>query len=281
MRWFHCRDRRDGPLFRGRFLAKRIDSLEGRRAVACCIDADSVAARIVARAEEYPHSSTHKLLDKRPPLWLNEAWTRKERLRHQDQDCAGLEDCTYFKAFPRPQPLWVSTKSAGEPDSSRRRKTAKLATREPGGSIKLFGRLTAGLFSPGSPDDRSFEWAMTAPGMRTVYGDANDSHNRDGERYLARVRFQPGWSTRVLVHGPGGDPLGQAQVFLDGVPSGATDSKGLLELAAEAPPTSWSVTYADWLPPSGQFPAPPGAFGRENLGWQLIEMRAPDKPAQR
>lgn len=162
-----------------------------------------------------------------------------------------------------------------------RRITAKLATREPGGAIKIVGDITEGVFASGSPDDRSFEWALARPGMRTVYGDANDFHHRGGGRYLARVRFQAGWATRVLVHGPGDDPLGQAQVFLDGVPSGTTDSNGLLELAAEAPPTSWSVTYADWLPKSGQFPAIPGALGRENVGWQLIEMRAPDKPVQK
>lgn len=98
VRKFNRRARRDGPLFRGRFLSKRIESYDYRVAVVRYIDANAVAARIVSRAERYPFGSAAALSAGSPPRWLTTSWIGR-CLRE-----AGLQKGSargYFEAFPR------------------------------------------------------------------------------------------------------------------------------------------------------------------------------------
>lgn len=74
VRRFNRLRRRDGSLFRGRFRSRPIRSIRHRLAGLRYIDYNPVAARLVARAEDYPYGSARAYqLDDRPP-WLATWW---------------------------------------------------------------------------------------------------------------------------------------------------------------------------------------------------------------
>jgi REP element-mobilizing transposase RayT len=78
VRWFNRRARRDGPLFRGRFLSRHVDSLEYRRTLVRYIDHNPVAAGMVLCAELYPHGSARRYREARGPLWLRRSWVEED-----------------------------------------------------------------------------------------------------------------------------------------------------------------------------------------------------------
>ncbi|MEO1696318.1 MAG: transposase [Planctomycetota bacterium] len=73
-RWFNRCHRRDGPLFRGRFLSRRIDTLAYRVAVLRYIDQNPVHARIVADPATYALGSARRYCSDRPGPWLSRSW---------------------------------------------------------------------------------------------------------------------------------------------------------------------------------------------------------------
>ncbi len=79
-RWFNRGRRRDGPLVRGRYAAKRVDSHVYRRAVVGYIDRNPVSAGLVPRAGDYPHGSAqiyeHGRAEDCP--WLERQWVENE-----------------------------------------------------------------------------------------------------------------------------------------------------------------------------------------------------------
>ena len=84
-RWFNRSRRRDGPLVRGRYASKLVDSLRYRRAVVRYIDRNPVSAGIVPRASEYPHCSARSYQTGSPhPSWLERGWVESEVRRACD-----------------------------------------------------------------------------------------------------------------------------------------------------------------------------------------------------
>lgn len=75
-RWFNRRHRRDGPLFRGRFLSRRIDTLSYRVAVLRYIDQNPVHARIAAHPARYSLGSARRYSSEAPGPWLAQSWLR-------------------------------------------------------------------------------------------------------------------------------------------------------------------------------------------------------------
>jgi REP element-mobilizing transposase RayT len=73
-RWFNRSRRRDGPLYRGRFLSKPVRSLIYRRHLVRYIDANPVKAGLVARPADYPHGSARAYAALKGPPWLNREW---------------------------------------------------------------------------------------------------------------------------------------------------------------------------------------------------------------
>ncbi len=71
VRWYNRGRRRDGPLFRGRFLSRRVDSLAYLRAVLQYIDGNPVRAGLSRSAAEFPHGSAHRIATGRVPRWLS------------------------------------------------------------------------------------------------------------------------------------------------------------------------------------------------------------------
>lgn len=74
VRYFNRTRRRDGPLFRGRFLSKPVLSVIYRRILVRYIDHNPVKARIVKRPWLYPHGSAWRFASGKVPRWLSSDW---------------------------------------------------------------------------------------------------------------------------------------------------------------------------------------------------------------
>jgi len=76
-RYFNRARRRDGPLFRGRYVSRHIDSHAYRRAVLGYIDANPVQASICAQPWDYPWGSARQYVTKNGPKWLCRDWVEE------------------------------------------------------------------------------------------------------------------------------------------------------------------------------------------------------------
>jgi len=84
VRWFNRSRRRDGPLFRGRFRSRPVDSVEYRRHLVRYIDNNSVLAGIVPTPALYPHGSARHYALRRGPPWLERDWIESVLEAHSD-----------------------------------------------------------------------------------------------------------------------------------------------------------------------------------------------------
>jgi REP element-mobilizing transposase RayT len=80
VRWFNRRNRRDGPLFRGRFLSRPVESLRYRRILVRYIDQNPVLAGVVDSPEDYPHGSARHYAFESGPRWLERSWVERDAL---------------------------------------------------------------------------------------------------------------------------------------------------------------------------------------------------------
>src|SRR5688572_4275274 len=71
VRWFNVTRDRDGSLFRGRFVSRRIDTEAYWRAVLAYIDQNAVAARMVKRPIDHPWCSAHYYAQRAGPQWMS------------------------------------------------------------------------------------------------------------------------------------------------------------------------------------------------------------------
>ncbi len=79
VRYFNRKRRRDGPLFRGRFLSCPVGSLFYRTILVPYIDYNPVEARIVEAPWLYPHCSASLFVSRRVPKWLSSSWIDSRR----------------------------------------------------------------------------------------------------------------------------------------------------------------------------------------------------------
>ncbi len=97
VRWFNRRNRRDGPLFRGRFSSRLVGSLRYRRVLVTYIDRNPVQARIVNVPEAYPHCSAKHYCSNQGPRWLERSWVEGDaRARTGSDEFTGA---AYREAF--------------------------------------------------------------------------------------------------------------------------------------------------------------------------------------
>lgn len=73
-RRFNRLRKRDGPLFRGRFFSRRVDTDEYRMAVVRYIDVNPVRAGVARAAGEYEFGSAAAYLRAKGPPWLTRSW---------------------------------------------------------------------------------------------------------------------------------------------------------------------------------------------------------------
>jgi REP element-mobilizing transposase RayT len=77
-RWFNRTRRRDGPLFKGRFLSCFVDTLRYRRRVVTYIHDNPVDARLVSDPTQYEWSSASHFARADRPRWLDTSWIDTE-----------------------------------------------------------------------------------------------------------------------------------------------------------------------------------------------------------
>jgi REP element-mobilizing transposase RayT len=96
-RWFNRTRRRDGPLFRGRFVSKLVEDLEYREQLVRYIDFNPVQAGLVARPALYPYGSARAYAGDRGPIWLCRDWIEAvvRRRAHEDR----YEPSCYARVF--------------------------------------------------------------------------------------------------------------------------------------------------------------------------------------
>jgi len=80
-RWFNRSRKRDGPLFRTRFLSHRVETLGYRRNVIRYIHDNAVAAGLVSEPTAYRWSSASLLTRAKRPRWLATDWVEGELAR--------------------------------------------------------------------------------------------------------------------------------------------------------------------------------------------------------
>jgi hypothetical protein len=78
VRWFNRSRKRDGPLFRGRFRSRPVDTLEYRRRLVQYIDANPVQANLAPASGLYPHGSAWWYMRLRGPRWLDRSWIEQD-----------------------------------------------------------------------------------------------------------------------------------------------------------------------------------------------------------
>ena len=71
VRWFNRKRRRDGPLFRGRFRSKLVDTDEHWGTLVRYIDQNPVEAGLVRHPAEYPYGSAAHYARRSGPVWLS------------------------------------------------------------------------------------------------------------------------------------------------------------------------------------------------------------------
>lgn len=96
--YFNRTRERDGPLHRGRFLAKRVGSEVYRRRLVSYIDGNPVAAKLVRDPAAYPHGSARLFACTRSPDWHARWWVEEQvKLRTGE---GSYDPARYRDAFP-------------------------------------------------------------------------------------------------------------------------------------------------------------------------------------
>lgn len=107
-RWFNRSRRRDGPLFRGRFRSRDVDTLDYRRNVVTYIHDNAVDAGLVTDPTAYGWSSALHLARFRRPRWLATDWIDDELARRGSGESAAERLAAAFPSRIEPDfRAWV------------------------------------------------------------------------------------------------------------------------------------------------------------------------------
>lgn len=118
-RWFNRTRQRDGPLFRGRFYSKPVETIEYRINAFRYIDFNPVTAGLVATPALFPHGSARCYAQDHGPIWLCRDWAEAEVCRNRGTELYSPDD--YPACFGSPVPA-----------SLARLIETRLALRDPG-----------------------------------------------------------------------------------------------------------------------------------------------------
>ncbi len=100
VRWFNRSRMRDGPLFRGRFRSRPVESYEYRCRLVHYIDANPTLAGIVVAPALYPHGSARWYARDRGPIWLERSWI--EAVARENNFDVDYDPRQYFGLFASP-----------------------------------------------------------------------------------------------------------------------------------------------------------------------------------
>jgi REP element-mobilizing transposase RayT len=96
--WFNRTRDRDGPIHRGRFRSKVVDSDVYRRRLISYIDANPVLAGLAATPEAYPHGTARWYAIRHSPAWHSRWWVEAEVVRQTGG--ARYDPRAYRETFP-------------------------------------------------------------------------------------------------------------------------------------------------------------------------------------
>lgn len=96
--WFNRSRERDGPIHRGRFHAKRVDSEVYMRRVVSYIDSNPVVAGLSRHPALYPHGSARLFARRSGPVWHARHWVEEQVCIRVAKGEYDPED--YPRAFP-------------------------------------------------------------------------------------------------------------------------------------------------------------------------------------
>ncbi|MFQ5843872.1 MAG: transposase [Planctomycetota bacterium] len=117
-RFFNRRHRRDGSLWRGRFLSRAVETITYRALLVSYIDDNAVAAGRAATAADFPYSSAHWYAGRSGPVWLARGWVEAEVARI-DPGCVYRAE-QYPARFPSRLETdfreWVERRLSSSPD---------------------------------------------------------------------------------------------------------------------------------------------------------------------
>jgi REP element-mobilizing transposase RayT len=99
-RWFNRTRGRDGPLFRGRFVSKRVDSEAYRRHLIRYIDFNPVSAGLTATPALHPYGSARLYHKRAGPPWLSREWV--ESLVRKSTGAPAYDAESYIRVFGQP-----------------------------------------------------------------------------------------------------------------------------------------------------------------------------------
>jgi len=97
-RWFNRTRRRDGPLYKDRFLSCPIDDLAYRRNVVTYIHDNAVDAGLVADPTAFAWSSAHHYAQAQRPRWLTTDWVDDECARRGEGESAAERLASAFES---------------------------------------------------------------------------------------------------------------------------------------------------------------------------------------
>lgn len=148
-------------------------------------------------------------------------------------------------------------------DSSTASALMVVHSRQLGDSEEFAKRFSrGGVFDRRNPTNLNQVWAACANGCRPVYFTAADFVDEGAGRWMAPLRFEPGFGLRLHVVDGEGNALAGAAVIADGIRLGNTDATGWFEVSTEELPSDLRVEYGAL---AWQLPA---------TGWQYTEYEA-------
>ncbi len=100
VRWFNRGRMRDGPLFRGRFRSRPVESHEYRCRLVHYIDANPTLAGMAVAPGLYPHGSARWYARNRGPIWLDRSWI--EAVTREDTLGVDYDPRRYLELFAGP-----------------------------------------------------------------------------------------------------------------------------------------------------------------------------------
>jgi REP element-mobilizing transposase RayT len=120
VRWFNRCHRRDGPLFRGRFGSKLVDTPEYECILVRYIDHNPVASGVVEDPRRYPYCSAYQWARNRLAPWLSTRWVMDwiDPWVKSGQSMADSYHATFGEPLTTEQTAWVDDRVRHQGDKS-------------------------------------------------------------------------------------------------------------------------------------------------------------------
>ncbi len=162
---------------------------------------------------------------------------------HVTPPASGITFTRYDKDPRLPLEFDVSDATTGDKIEAFQTRNVQLTPSDDNGVFLQTGPLDVNAFTV----DGRFQWSLWADGYAPAFGDET-AFVRTGDKRVADVRLQRGWSTKLLVlaRDPVAHQVAGARVSVDGHVVGATGVDGMLVVRAASEPTTLQVEWPGW-----------------------------------